>query len=235
MSRLALELGQSVGLEILDARVDPPPLLRAHLLFFDLLLDRRLVSAPAETIEEVAQHGRDRTRRAGIRHRSATRLVPIGEGMGSEPSTRNGSSTPRVALIFAGAALVLVPWTVALAALLPSRHETVHWNLTWVGFDALLALVLALLALALVRRSPWRQHAGVAAAVFLACDTWFDVTTATPGRELVLAVLEATLIELPLAALCILIAIRTERARPRQIIPLRRRPRHASDHLKNAA
>jgi hypothetical protein len=144
-------------------------------------------------------------------------------------------SKPRFALIFAGAALVLVPWTVALAALLPSRHQTVHWNVTWVGFDALLAFVLALLALALIRRSPWRQHAAVAAAVLLACDTWFDVTTATPGRELALAVLEATLVELPLAALCILIAIRAERAENRGIVPMRTRARPASDHLKNAA
>ena len=37
--------------------------------------------------------------------------------------------TRRLAALFAGAAGLLVPWTVTLARALPSRHEAVHWNL----------------------------------------------------------------------------------------------------------
>ncbi len=138
-------------------------------------------------------------------------------------------------MVFAGAAVVLVPWTVMLSKALPSRHETVHWNLAWVGFDAVLAVVLALFAIALLRRSPWLQHLAVATAALLACDTWFDITTATPGRELVVASLEAALVELPLAALSLLIAIRTQRVRHIEGVRTPNAPTPSTAPLKEAA
>jgi len=141
----------------------------------------------------------------------------------------------RLTVVFAGAAVVLVPWTVMLSRALPSRHETVHWNLAWVGFDAMLVVVLALLASALLRRSPWLPHLAVATAALLACDTWFDMTTATPRRELVVASLEAALVELPLAALCLLIAIEAERVRHREGVRTPSAPTLSAGPLKEVA
>ncbi len=122
-----------------------------------------------------------------------------------------------------------------LGKALPSRHEAAHWNLAWVGFDAMLVVVLALLASALLRRSPWLPHLAVATAALLACDTWFDITTATPGRELVVASLEAALVELPLGALCLLIAMRTERVRHIQAVRTPSGPTLSAGPRKEAA
>jgi hypothetical protein len=138
-------------------------------------------------------------------------------------------------MLFAAAAVILVPWTVTLARALPSRHQAAHWNLAWVGFDAMLTVALALLALALLRRSPWLQQVAVAAAALLTCDAWFDLTTATPGRELVVASLEAAFVELPVAALCLLIALRAARQRRRQPVQTRTRAGSAASRVNEAA
>lgn len=45
--------------------------------------------------------------------------------------------------VTAFASLVLIPWIVALATLLPPTHSVTHWRETWVGFDIVLALALA--------------------------------------------------------------------------------------------
>jgi hypothetical protein len=87
-----------------------------------------------------------------------------------------------VPVFLAGAALVLVPWTVWLAASLPSRYLSRHLGVGWAGVDAALATTLALTAVAALRRAPWLDRAAVAAATLLAADAWFDVVTpaATP-------------------------------------------------------
>jgi hypothetical protein len=46
----------------------------------------------------------------------------------------------------------------------------------------------------------------------LVCDAWFDVLTAHTTSEMVQAILEALLIELPLAALCFWMATNLARA-----------------------
>jgi hypothetical protein len=116
-----------------------------------------------------------------------------------------------IGALFAAAALVLVPWVVFLVRDLPSDHRSAHWDVAWAGFDLALALLLVGVAVAAWRRSPWLEGAATAAATLLFVDAWFDILTASSREELVAAILEAALVELPMAVLCILLARSVER------------------------
>ena len=120
--------------------------------------------------------------------------------------------------LFGLAGLVLVPWVVVLAVLLPPDHLAANWDVAWTGFDVALAVVLVSVALAAWRRSPWLEGAATAAATLLFVDAWFDVLTSSTTAELVVALIEALLVELPLAALCLLLARDTERRFLRPIV-----------------
>ncbi len=132
--------------------------------------------------------------------------------------TGNATARHRFFLITAGACLVLVPWTVLLAATLPRQYTASHWTLTWVGFDVTLAGSLAVTAWLAYRR---RQAVAVAALVtgtLLVCDAWFDLTTASHGGDFALSTASALFAELPLAVLLFLAArhilhVTTRRAR----------------------
>jgi hypothetical protein len=119
---------------------------------------------------------------------------------------------PRWAVpLFGLAALVLVPWVVLLVEELPSAHRAAHWDLAWAGFDVGLALLLLGVAIAAWRRSPWLESAATASATLLFVDAWFDILTSSTRAELAVAIVEAALVELPLAALCLRLARDTER------------------------
>ena len=122
-------------------------------------------------------------------------------------------SLPRlIAPFFALAGLVLIPWTVWLTLSLPARHETENWRTVWAGFDAALAAALLATAICALRRSPWLAPVAAAAGTLLCVDAWFDITLEFGGRHLYSAVLEAALLELPLAAICFWVALDVERA-----------------------
>jgi hypothetical protein len=93
-----------------------------------------------------------------------------------------------------------------------------HWDVTWVGFDVLLSLLLLAVALAAWRRSPWIEGAATAAAALLFADAWFDITTSASRMELLSAVAAALLIELPLAVVCLLLARDAERVVTRRLL-----------------
>ncbi len=94
---------------------------------------------------------------------------------------------------------------------LPSEHRAAHWDIAWAGFDVALALLLLAVAVAASRRSPWFEGAATAAATLLFVDAWFDVLTSSTRAEFVVAASQAVLVELPLAALCLLLARDAER------------------------
>jgi hypothetical protein len=119
---------------------------------------------------------------------------------------------------FAVLAILLLPWIVLLAAWLPAHHASAHWDITWVGFDAVLSLLLISVAFAGWRRSPWLEGAATAAAAVLFADAWFDVTTSSSRVELFASTAEALLVELPLAVLCLLLARDAERVLARRLI-----------------
>jgi hypothetical protein len=108
-------------------------------------------------------------------------------------------------LLALGAA-VLIPWTLVLAYRLPARHTSDHWDVAWVGFDLVLAGSLAATGLTIARRSAWAPSAAAVAATLLFCDAWFDVVLASGHDGQVEAILEAVLVEIPLAIFLVWLA-----------------------------
>jgi hypothetical protein len=113
------------------------------------------------------------------------------------------------ATILALAAVVLLPWAIALNLILPSRHLADHWDIAWTGFDIVLAISLLATAYAAVRRRDLVRGIAPVSATLLLCDAWFDVLTASTGTDLEVAILLAVLGELPLALVCFLLATGT--------------------------
>lgn|SRR4051794_4023825 len=94
----------------------------------------------------------------------------------------------------------LVPWSAVLAKTLPNSTQVRRWSTAWAGLDASEAAA-ALATSALLARGD--RRAAVPAAAFGAlvlADAWFDVTTSAPGRESAIAIAEAAVVEVPLAA-----------------------------------
>ena len=114
----------------------------------------------------------------------------------------------RITPLFVVAAVILVAWTLVLAYRLPARHTTHHWDVAWVGFDIALAAALAAAGWAIVRRAVWASSAAAVAATLLLCDAWFDTVLANGRGEQVEAALEAGLVEIPLAIVCVWLASR---------------------------
>ncbi|MGQ4435567.1 hypothetical protein [Streptomyces sp. SAS_260] len=112
--------------------------------------------------------------------------------------------------VLATAGLALVPWIFALAWV-AGEHPV-----AWIGLDVMEATGLIGTGLLLARCDPRRVAVAPATAVLLTVDAWFDVLTAAPGTVLT-AILMATCLELPLAALCTAVARDALRALPRQV------------------
>jgi hypothetical protein len=104
--------------------------------------------------------------------------------------------------------VALAAWIGILAATLPRYYRAGGWRGAWVGFD------LAELAAFLVTGwAAWRRRqilimCLVVLATLLCCDAWFDVVLDARTKGFLLSLLSAVLIELPLAAVAILLARR---------------------------
>jgi hypothetical protein len=85
----------------------------------------------------------------------------------------------------------MVPWILVLAATLPDRYVTNHWNVTWVGFDILELLSFAVTAWTAWRRSPAAPAATVVSVTLLACDTWFTMTTIATTADIITSAVTA--------------------------------------------
>lgn len=88
------------------------------------------------------------------------------------------------------------------------------WQFTWLGFDAAMTAALVIAAVGAFRRSPWSEGSAAVAASLLACNAVVDVTTAADARHIVLAGIAAVTLEVPLMALCLMIACPKEPAAP---------------------
>ena len=101
-----------------------------------------------------------------------------------------------------GSAVVLVPWIAYLAITLPPRYVADNWDVTWVGFDVLLLVMMVATAVLGYLRRQMLVMTAFATGVLLVCDAWFDVVTAH-GNDQTWSVVSAVVVELPLAALFI--------------------------------
>jgi len=105
-------------------------------------------------------------------------------------------------LLVVGSAVVLVPWIAYLAITLPPRYVADNWDVTWVGFDVLLLVMMVATAVLGYLRRQMLVMTAFATGVLLVCDAWFDVVTAH-GNDQTWSVVSAVVVELPLAALLI--------------------------------
>ena len=103
-----------------------------------------------------------------------------------------------LAVVAIGAALAMIPWTILLGLDLPARYVARHWSVTWVGFDAALIVGFTTIGAAAWLHSRVLAPAAIVTATLLACDAWFDLTTASP-HDLGGSMLTA-LGEIPIAA-----------------------------------
>ncbi len=118
----------------------------------------------------------------------------------------DGARVPTwAAAIVLGASAFLVPWILILYRTQPPRGVEHHLRLLWTGLDTLELLGLLSTGVGLLRRSRNTVIAAVFSATLLVADAWFNVI-ATKGHARAAAVGMAFLAELPLAALCFMVA-----------------------------
>jgi hypothetical protein len=147
------------------------------------------------------------------------RELPSG---GREPGDQPPAPDPRFRyhrlgrLAALAVGLFLLPWCVVLGMTLPASTFVPDWSLAWMGLDFAEA-VAALLTAVLLRRGSLRASlSAMAGAGVLFADAWFDVCTSAAGLPRLLAIGEAVLLELPLAAAGIWLAVTlTRKANPR--------------------
>jgi hypothetical protein len=111
-------------------------------------------------------------------------------------------------LMLTVAGIAMVPWLVVLAVTLPARTAVGNWSFVWVGMDSLEAVALTATGLLLRRGDPRASLTAAAAAVLLLVDAWFDVLTAAPGSDRLVAVAMAAAAEVPLSGLCAVLSVR---------------------------
>lgn len=138
--------------------------------------------------------------------RVRARRLPVGR-----PADADGFVPWWLPWLFVLLGVVLAPWIVWLIVSLPSEQIANHWAVAWAGFDVALAVILVATGVTLARRSPAAEVLAAMAGAFLICDAWFDTMTSRGTTTVVVAILEAVLVELPLAVVCLWIARNFER------------------------
>ena len=98
-----------------------------------------------------------------------------------------------------------------LSLTLPATMRAQNWSLAWVGLDGAEAAAALATAWLLARRDRRAGLTALAGGTLLVVDAWFDVCTSAPGADQLMAVAEALLVELPLAAAAIWFAVRLTR------------------------
>ena len=112
---------------------------------------------------------------------------------------------------------VLVPWCVVLALTLPATAIAANWSLAWSGLDAAEAITAGLTVWLIRRGTPCAAVTGAMAGALLFADAWFDVCTSAPGAPLLVAILQAGLLEIPLACAALWFATATIRVGPSRV------------------
>jgi hypothetical protein len=127
---------------------------------------------------------------------------------GGAATTGGAAVVRRARLIALAVGGFLLPWCVLLLLTLPASARASHWALAWTGLDAAEAAAALATALLLARGDRRASLTAMAGATLLILDAWFDVCTSAAGQGQELAIGEAVLVELPLAAAAIWLALR---------------------------
>ncbi|HEV3174004.1 MAG TPA: hypothetical protein VGZ32_26885 [Actinocrinis sp.] len=143
---------------------------------------------------------------------AASRVADVSSAAAGVSSTAGAAAGPRwtrwIGIGLTGAGLAMVPWLGVLATGLPASYHAGNWNAAWVGLDALEALGLFATGTLLRRRDPRAALTAAATSALLCVDAWFDVLTSAPADR-VTAIVMAAGAELPITALCAVLAVRT--------------------------
>lgn len=164
-----------------------------------------------------------------------TPLEAIEAALGLLPA-RQRVNAPRWLVPLAVSAIVfMIPWLVYLGLTLPSKVRSDNYDITWLGFDSALILVLGLVGYCAWTRRPASGTFAAVAAAMLVIDAWFDVTTSSSGSAFVVALVLALAGEIPLAIICAWAAISAERHRAKLYDGMRQRWQSAIDAARIAA
>jgi hypothetical protein len=136
-------------------------------------------------------------------------LVPPAPELGNEVLIDDHWLIKLAGPLFAVLSVLLIPWIVFLATVLPSRQLSRHYDFAWAGFDVMLLIALAATAYFALRRSRNLSVAATAAGTLLIVDAWFDILTSR-HRDLPVSIAFAVFIELPLAAVCWWLSMQTQ-------------------------
>jgi hypothetical protein len=112
------------------------------------------------------------------------------------------------AILYAAACGFLIPWTLFLGQVLPSRYTSDHWDVVWAGFDVFESILFALTAFLLVKRSTWTAFTSIMLGTTLIIDAWFDLLTARSSKDFKAAIYSAIIVELPIAIISFILAQR---------------------------
>ncbi|MDQ8043548.1 MAG: hypothetical protein AAGC46_04850 [Solirubrobacteraceae bacterium] len=144
-------------------------------------------------------------------------VVTVLRGVGVEDAV--GPDDPRIKRaarsitdLYGLMAVGVLLWMVYLAMALPERNTSLHYDVTWVGFDGFLVIAMGLTAWFAYRVDPRVELAANATATLLLVDAWMDTTTSSTNSALITAILFAVFLELPLAVLSIRIARNVHRS-----------------------
>ncbi|MFC9972878.1 hypothetical protein ACFVH6_18500 [Spirillospora sp. NPDC127200] len=148
--------------------------------------------------------------------RCSAAVRPVPSRPAAVPPAASRSRLLGWGLVAAGAALV--PWMYALAIRLPDTAQVSNWSAAWVGLDAMLAAGLLSTGALLARRDARHGLTAAATGALLLMDAWFDVLTSAEGGARATALLLAVGAELPLAALCGVLAVRALRPRAEGVV-----------------
>jgi hypothetical protein len=124
-----------------------------------------------------------------------------------------------------------VPWVFYLAATLPRRQPTVHYDIAWIGFDIALIAMLMVTGWLAYKGSDVVELPAAITAALLFMDAWFDVLTSATKEQLLVAVVLAVGAEIPGGLACLILAGHAERVRQRRQTFLRRRLRRLDERL----
>lgn len=105
----------------------------------------------------------------------------------------------RALLVSAAVAGFLIPWCLLLARTLPAVATVPHWSAAWVGLDGGEAVAALLTVLLILRHDPRSALTATVGAALLLADAWFDICTSGGGIDQAIAILEAGMVEIPLA------------------------------------